>query len=127
MKKAGLRNQMHELSIAESIMNIVNENLVGNRPVISIKVRIGSLANIISDSLEFCFDVIKKGTPIEKAELKIESVVIMAHCEICGTDFEIEDFLFRCKNCGSTDLRIVSGNELQVVEIEVEDEIEESA
>jgi hydrogenase nickel incorporation protein HypA/HybF len=118
---------MHELSIAENIIEIVKENLAADCSVKSVKVRIGELANVIPDSLEFCFGVITKGTPLERARLKIENISITAHCEGCEADFEVEGFLFQCKNCGSTDLRIISGNELRVVEIEVDDEIEESA
>ncbi|MFZ1082635.1 MAG: hydrogenase maturation nickel metallochaperone HypA [Candidatus Kryptoniota bacterium] len=117
---------MHELSIAENIVEIVKENLAAGHSVKSVKVKIGELANVIPDSLEFCFGVITKGTPLENTRLEIENVDIVAHCEGCGTDSGVEGFLFQCKNCGSTDLKIISGNELQVVEFQVDDEIEES-
>jgi len=118
---------MHELSIAENIVEVVKENLAERRQLRSVKVRIGELANVIPDSLEFCFSAITKGTPFENARLEIENVGIVVHCDNCGADSEVEAFVFRCGNCGSTDVDVVSGNDLRVVEIEVDDEVKESA
>ncbi len=118
---------MHELSIAESILEIIKENAGVTDSVKSVKVRIGELANVVPDSLEFCFSAITNGTVFEKAKLKIENVDIVVHCEVCGSDSKVEDILFKCKSCGSTDVKIISGTDLQVVEIEIDDKIEESA
>lgn len=118
---------MHELSIAESILEIVKENVGATDSVKSVKVRIGELANVVPDSLEFCFNAITKGTMFENARLEIENVDMVAHCEVCGADSKVEDVLFRCKSCGSTDVKIISGTELQVVQIEMDDKIVESA
>ncbi len=117
---------MHELSIAENIIEIARENLPPSGSVKSVKVRIGKLACVIPDSLEFCFTAITKGTPLENSKLEIESVGIVVHCESCGADSEVNGFLFQCKQCGSAEVRIISGDELQVVEMEIDDEIEES-
>lgn len=114
---------MHELSIAENIIEIMNENLTSPVSVKSVKVRIGELASVIPDSLEFCFSAITKGTRFEGTKLEIENTRLVGHCENCGTDSAVEDFLFKCMTCGSNNLKIISGNELQVVEIEVGDDV----
>ncbi len=113
---------MHELSIAENILEIVNENLPasGGGRVKYVKVRIGDMAGVVPDSLDFCFTAITKGTQLEHAKLKIEKTGIAAHCNVCGRDSRVEGLVFRCPLCDSSDVRIISGNELQVVEIEVE-------
>ncbi len=116
---------MHELSIAENILEIVKENVGAVSSVTSVKIRIGELASVIPDSLEFCFNAITKGTPFENAKLLIENVGIVAHCEICGADSVVENFLFKCKHCGRADVKLISGNELQVVEIEIDDGVKE--
>jgi hydrogenase nickel incorporation protein HypA/HybF len=116
---------MHELSIAENIIEIVKENLAATRSVRSVKVRIGELANVVPDSLEFCFSAMTKGTPFESAKLEIENVGIVVHCDNCGVDSEVDALVFQCKNCGSTDVDVISGNDLRVVEIEVDDEVKE--
>jgi hydrogenase nickel incorporation protein HypA/HybF len=117
---------MHELSVAENILEIVKENLSTTGSVKKVKVRIGKLANIIPDSLEFCFDAITRGTVFEGAKLEIEGVNIVVRCESCGVDSEVESYFFQCKKCGNTDVKIVSGNELRVVELEIEDGVVET-
>ena len=115
---------MHELSIAESIIEIVKENLStnGGGEVRSVKVRIGELAGVILDSLDFCFTAITNGTPLEGARLEIERTNIITRCGDCGTDSEVKGLVFQCPMCESINIQVISGNELQVIEIEVDDE-----
>jgi hydrogenase nickel incorporation protein HypA/HybF len=115
---------MHELSIAENILQIVGDSLSasGGGRLKSVKLRIGELVGVIPDSLEFCFTAITRGTPMEDAKLEIERTRIVAHCADCGADSAVEGLMFSCPACGSVDMNVISGNELQVVEIEVDDE-----
>jgi hydrogenase nickel incorporation protein HypA/HybF len=67
---------MHELSIAQEIVETVRRYLPPGeaRPVKSVKLEVGDLERITSDSLRFCFEVTSQGTSAEGAELKIEQV-----------------------------------------------------
>jgi hydrogenase nickel incorporation protein HypA/HybF len=114
---------MHELSVAENILEIVRETLDANGggTVRSVKICVGELAGIVPESLKFAFDAIKAGTFLEGAKLEIEKKPIVVHCENCGGESSIERFLFKCPQCASENLEIISGNELQVMEIEVDD------
>lgn len=114
---------MHELSIAENILEIVRENFDANGggKLRSVKVRIGELAGVIPDSLDFCFTAITKGTPLESAKLEIEKTGIVARCNDCEKESEVHGLVFKCPECKSSNISVVSGNELQVVEIEVDD------
>ena len=115
---------MHELSIAESIVDIVRENLAANGSGTgkSVRVRVGELAGVVPDSLDFCFIAITNGTPLEGAKLEIEKTNIVAHCQDCGVDSKVEGLVFQCPMCESINIQVISGNELQVIEIEVDDE-----
>ncbi len=114
---------MHELSIAESIIEIVRDNFPANGGRLkSIKVRIGELAAVLPDSLEFCFNAITKGTTLEETRLVIERRGIVARCADCGAESSVQELSFRCAACGSVNVKLISGNELQVVEIEIDDE-----
>lgn len=114
---------MHELSIAQNILDIVRENISGSDAgrLKTIKLRIGELAGVVPDSLGFCFEAMTKGTDMERARLEIERTGIVAHCEKCGNNFSVEGLAFKCPLCESAGIKVISGNELQVVEIEVED------
>ncbi|MCL5268687.1 MAG: hydrogenase maturation nickel metallochaperone HypA [Bacteroidetes bacterium] len=113
---------MHELSIAENIIEIVKETLAssGGGKLRSVKVRLGELAGVVPDSLDFCFTAITKGTPMEEAKLEIERTAIIAHCTGCGKDSTVEGLIFKCPLCESVNVGVISGNELQVVEIEID-------
>lgn len=77
------------------------------------------MAGVVVDSLEFCFSAIIAGTPLEGAMLEIERVPIAAHCKACELRFEVEHFAFSCPSCDSTEIELVSGRELEVVEVEL--------
>jgi hydrogenase nickel incorporation protein HypA/HybF len=62
---------MHELAIAESIVDAVCEKAAG-RAVHRVTVRIGRLSAVVPDALRFCFDLATEGTPAEGAVLEIE-------------------------------------------------------
>jgi hydrogenase nickel incorporation protein HypA/HybF len=114
---------MHELSIAQSILEIVAQYVPREAmaDVRSVRVRVGSLSGIVPDSLEFSFSAIVSGTPLGSARLDIERVPALCRCEGCKAEFEATDFVFVCPGCGGINVRLMSGSELRVVDIELED------
>ena len=62
---------MHELTIAQNILNIINEELLVNNlsKVIKISIRIGKLTAIEPQSLKFCFEIIAKNTKAKDSVL----------------------------------------------------------
>ena len=115
---------MHELSIAQSILEIVHEHVPESRlpEVQSIKVRLGKLSGVLAGSLDFCFSAITSGTSLRGARLCIEAVETRLECGNCGGITNLEDVLFLCPMCLSQDVKLISGSELQVVEIEMAEE-----
>lgn len=115
---------MHELSIAYEINNIIDQYVKAEqRPYIkSVKIRIGKLQNILSESLIFCFETITSTGKSPAPNLEIEQVPITIKCNKCGTVNEIEDYDFNCVDCGSTNIEVLTGNELSVKEIELFEE-----
>jgi len=114
---------MHELSIAQSILEIAENNLPpGNTArVKAVRMRIGDLAGVVIDSLEFCYSAITPGTRLEGSRLDIERVPVLAHCRACGTRFPVLDNAYLCPSCESTNITMLSGTELQVTELELFD------
>jgi hydrogenase nickel incorporation protein HypA/HybF len=114
---------MHELSIAQGIVDIVQQSIPAGHPgkVEIVRVKVGELSGIVADSLEFCFSAITQETPLEGALLVIEHVATTAECRTCGCRSRVADLLFLCPVCGGGDLTLLSGRELQVTEIELSD------
>jgi hydrogenase nickel incorporation protein HypA/HybF len=118
---------MHELSIAASIVDAVTESAAAypGARVKEVRLRLGALASVIEDSLQFCWGITVEGTPLEGAKLVVQTLPVIAHCAACGKDGELESLQsFRCPHCGepTTDLR--QGRELEIESIEI-DEVEE--
>jgi hydrogenase nickel incorporation protein HypA/HybF len=108
---------MHELAIAENIVDLVCERADG-RPVRRVTVRIGKLTAVVPQAMHFCFDLATEGTAAEGARLEIEERAGAARCRSCGAEVELADPILLCP-CGSADLAVTAGRELQIVSMEV--------
>ncbi len=75
---------------------------------------------MVPESLQFCYQALTAGTPLESSGLRIEVIPVRARCESCGREFRIESFFFVCPHCESAQVKVLSGQELQVSELEVE-------
>jgi hydrogenase nickel incorporation protein HypA/HybF len=74
---------MHELSIAVSIVEIAEEEAARNnaRSVQSVRLRLGSLAGVAKEALQFSYGIACEGTPLEGSRLLIDDAE--------GTDLEV--------------------------------------
>ena len=114
---------MHELSVAQGILDLVQRHVPIEQAgaVRAVTVRLGRLSGVVAESLEFCFGAIVAGTPYQAASLAFDYVATRARCADCSGEFEIDDVVFRCQACGGPRVRLVSGDELQVVAVELAD------
>jgi hydrogenase nickel incorporation protein HypA/HybF len=111
---------MHELSLAESVVAIASRHAAG-RPVARVELRVGHLRQVVPAALEFAFELVAQGTPLEGAELLIEDVPAAGRCRSCGTESELPGFPLACAGCGGLDLELLRGEELLVEALELED------
>jgi hydrogenase nickel incorporation protein HypA/HybF len=115
---------MHELSIVESIVDAVTETAAKypGATVKSVKLRVGVLAAVVKESLEFCWELATLGTPLSGAALVVNTVAIVLHCPACGRDSEIDGVQsLRCPNCGELTADLRHGRELEIESIEIEE------
>jgi len=114
---------MHELGIANSVLEAVKTEM-GRRPgtyPCKVGVRIGEMAAIDPESLRFCFEVIIQDTDLESLELGIEVCPRRHRCRLCGNDFIVRDYDSRCPQCASLETTCISGDELELAYLEVEE------
>ncbi|MCE5336561.1 MAG: hydrogenase maturation nickel metallochaperone HypA [Desulfobacteraceae bacterium] len=113
---------MHELSIAESVLEIVTEEARkhGLERINRIKLQVGELAAVVPDSLMFCFELLRRDTIASEAVLEIETVGIVARCDQCDFSFEVRGQVFRCPRCSKPVMELLSGRELSVSSIDGE-------
>jgi hydrogenase nickel incorporation protein HypA/HybF len=114
---------MHEFSIAQNIIRIVKDTVAEeNLPkVTKVKVKVGELSGVVPDALEFSFRIIADDNKIKKAQLEINSVPLKVKCKNCKKEFKLEFPSFVCPYCSSSDLEIITGNELFLESIELEE------
>ena len=117
---------MHELSIAQNIISIVQEHLSKEQlySVKSVRVKVGKLTNILTDSLIFGFDALTRETNLDGVILEVEHIPLQIECGNCGKSTSLDGYIFQCPRCRSTSISVISGNELSVSEIELDDEEE---
>ncbi len=120
---------MHELSIVTSIVESVTETLAGypGARVLEVRLRVGALASVVPESLEFCYGIASEGTPLEGSRLVVNVLPVVVHCAACGWDVTLDGVQsFRCPRCGELCSDIRQGRELEIDSIEI-DEVEETA
>jgi hydrogenase nickel incorporation protein HypA/HybF len=113
---------VHELSIAESILDAVRKEIAlhpGTVPT-RVGVKVGSMAAIDPGALTFCFEAVVAGT--DWANLKLDTNVIPARriCNTCRNVFEVEDYNSICPACASGETLPDGGDELDLEYLEVE-------
>lgn len=114
---------MHELSVAHALVETVVDAIAGADVVVrEVHVRVGRLCGVVPQALEFCFDVVAEGTPIEGARLVVEPVEVVARCATCATDVQVEGtLLLVCPRCGCVLTEVLAGRELEVGHLVVDD------
>jgi hydrogenase nickel incorporation protein HypA/HybF len=112
---------MHELSLASAIVATVERHAAGRRVGV-VNLRVGRLRQVVPDSLEFYFGFVAKETVCEDARLELEVLPAVLGCSGCAHEWELEEPPFRCPECGGAEVAVVSGDELEVESIEIEEE-----
>jgi hydrogenase nickel incorporation protein HypA/HybF len=111
---------MHELSIADAVVQIATRHAKGRR-VTRVELKVGHLRQVVPDALEFAFQLVAQGTPLEGAELTIEAVPATLRCRACGAETTLAGFPAHCAPCGSLDVDVAGGDELVVDALEIEE------
>lgn len=112
---------MHELSIVQNIITIIQSELpkYNFSKVHSISLRIGVMRQVVPDALFFAFECLTKDTPLEGAAIKIENIPIKGRCRNCHHEFILENWHENCESCGEDQIEIIAGKELEIAEFEV--------
>jgi hydrogenase nickel incorporation protein HypA/HybF len=86
-----------------------------------VNVKAGALSGVEKTALEFAFEQVAKNTIAEKAALLVEILPATMRCLECKGDFKLAGGLFECPACSSREVELVSGQELFIDSIDVED------
>jgi hydrogenase nickel incorporation protein HypA/HybF len=112
---------MHELSIAQNIIEIIQSNIPETEweHIDKVRLKVGEAAGVVPESLEFSFQAITSESPLRHTQLEIISIPFRVRCQDCSAITKNEAGFAFCEMCGSTNTKVISGNELHVTEIEI--------
>jgi hydrogenase nickel incorporation protein HypA/HybF len=86
--------------------------------VTAVQLQLGELAGADAGALLFAFDVMRRGTPLAAATLRIEPVAAVVHCDECGAvGAPAAPPMLCCPACGGYRVRLVAGQELQLSQL----------
>jgi hydrogenase nickel incorporation protein HypA/HybF len=111
--RSALGVPMHELSIAASIADAVGRH-AGGAPVQRVRIDVGHLRQVVPDSLAFCWEMVTDGTDLAGAALEITEIPASVECRACQRTATLADPIMLCPGCGSADLAVTAGEELQI-------------
>jgi len=111
---------MHELSLSRAILDAALAHAEG-RDVVGVDVTVGALRQVVPGSLSFYFEIVSRGTVCEGAKLRTHVAPARLRCA-CGHEWELHEPAFRCPRCARAEVTVLSGEELTVDSIEVEEE-----
>jgi hydrogenase nickel insertion protein HypA len=128
---------MHELALSRAIIDAAFRHAEGHR-VSAVHVRVGSMRQVVPESLLFYFEIVARGTACEGARLELEPVSALLRCVECGLEWDPAPAplvahgplppgglplpSFACADCGGAG-EVLGGGELEIEWIEVEDSI----
>ncbi len=113
---------MHEMSLTESVVEILREEArrQGFSRVKTVWLEIGALGGVEPEAMEFCFDVVTRGTLAEGARLEIIRTPGRGYCLDCGEESPLEERFGACPKCGGNHMQMTGGDQLRVKELEVD-------
>lgn len=130
---------MHELALAQQLVGIIEENAKkhGLKSVKHATLKVGKMAAFKPENVQFCFDSYQKSDLLKDVKLQIIETAVVLHCNACDyewADARFDDIDFAhdiahnpiqyqpplCPECGSTNSKIIAGNEMQLIDIEGE-------
>jgi len=111
---------MHELSIALSMIDRIEEEAIRHRgKVRSAQVKIGILSGVDCEALKFAWEIARMGTDLEETELAIEKVALLVRCSACAKTYSPEIQALFCPDCITPVQDILGGKELELVALEI--------
>jgi hydrogenase nickel incorporation protein HypA/HybF len=114
---------MHEMGIANSVLEAVRAEAARHpgAQLRKIAVRIGELAAVDSSSLRFCFEALIRDTDLAALELDIETCPRRHRCPRCDAQFNVKNYGLQCPRCGEMGTECISGDQLELAYLEVEE------
>ncbi|MDR0524053.1 MAG: hydrogenase maturation nickel metallochaperone HypA [Candidatus Methanoplasma sp.] len=125
---------VHEVAVVSDLVSSVLRELEGRSVtrVLETTVVVGRLTNLGRDQMEFAYEIVSRGTPLEGSRISIEEEPVRLECGSCGYDGPASDAdwgmgadhavpVLSCPACGGA-VRVASGRSCYVKCVDIEEE-----
>lgn len=114
---------MHEMAIAQNIIDIVAQEMERNgvEKLKTVYLAVGRMSAVVPEQLRMCFEILTTDHKLSGAKLDIRVVPITYCCGGCGREFTSEGITDSCPFCADMHPEITFGRELKIESIEVLD------
>lgn len=113
---------MHELAVTQSMLDIALRHGADAHAehITDLHVVIGQLSSMIDESVQFYWDIISQNTPAEGAKLHFHRIAAEMLCLTCNQRYSMQPEQLLCPVCGSTQVKVVAGEEFYLESIQIE-------
>ncbi|PWI33970.1 hydrogenase maturation nickel metallochaperone HypA [Vibrio albus] len=112
---------MHEMSLCENLLRIIEESAETEQfsRVKTVFLEVGAFAGVEADAMQFCFEVVCRGTIADSSELIMTSLPVKARCLQCSQTVTLTHRLSPCPICQGFRLQYQGGDEIRITQLEV--------
>ena len=114
---------MHEMSVATNILQTIEQEM-NRRPgakLLAFDVEVGEFSSVVEHSLSFCLEASLADSPWPAAEIRITTETVRARCRGCDSTYTPGRYDFTCHECGQTDFELLSGKEVRLKSLEIDE------
>ncbi len=113
---------MHEMSLMDPLIHAALHSAEdhGAKRITAMRLRVGKRYQTTPEALQLSYEMCTGGTIAEGCQFLFEEIPVSGECRACGGQVESEDVLLMCPVCGSVDVAVLHGDELELVDIEIE-------
>jgi len=113
---------MHEYSIVQSLVDSCEDYVKENdaSQVTKLVVKVGVMSGVEPELLKTAFDTFKEDTVCHNADFIMNIQKVKIFCNICNKEYELQKNEFLCPVCNSSNIKILDGEEMFLMSLELE-------
>ena len=113
---------MHELGIVMQVIDQVEKTAAENgvSQVLKLNMEVGEVSSVVPALFTDCFEWAKKKTQyMQQTQLEMIILEGISFCQDCRRTYKTTAYARKCPHCGSDHTHLVTGNEVNIRDIEV--------
>ncbi len=113
---------MHEYSIVGALIEQCEKHAAEHRAkgISRVAIKVGVLSGIEPALLQTAFDTFKQAGICRHARLEMQVQPLVVFCRLCGQQSTLAERQVICPQCGSRDTQVIDGEEMLLMQLELE-------